>query len=227
MIGKYEFLLRSMLALGASHLNVTTSSPAEMESRALTHRVQAVNLLNKALSRPATSKAEADARFATFMNLTFQSACMKEGLIDFFTMLRGCILQGDLGELSAFASFFQDNHLKTMNIRFSQTQLEEMESEDLDGGVESLAALEPLCQTGVEKRYHQLLTELVLNAYTSPKAGESNPTSYIVLVSNHSRSACITSALKIPELTLLQHINPLWMHTTWLVWSPMPNSRAS
>jgi hypothetical protein len=164
--------MRSMLALGASHLNITTTTPAEMESRALNHRIQAVSLLNKALSRPATSKAEADARFATFMNLTFQSTCMKEGLIDFLTMLRGCILQGDLGELSAFASFFHDTHMETMEVHFNKVEMQDLEKDDLDGGVKSLSALEPLLQTDVERRYHKHLIELVFNAYTSPKTGK-------------------------------------------------------
>jgi hypothetical protein len=163
--------MRSMLALGASHLTITTTSAAEMESRALNHRIQAISLLNKALSRPATSKAEADARFATFMNLTFQSSCMKEGLIDFLTMLRGCILQGDLGELSAFASFFHDTHMDTMESQITDVELKDLEKQDLDDGVQSLSALEPFLQRDVERRYHKHLTELVFNAYTSPKKG--------------------------------------------------------
>jgi hypothetical protein len=60
--------MRSMLALGASNLALTTSSSADLANRAIAHRVEAVKLLNKALSRPATSREEADARFAAFMS---------------------------------------------------------------------------------------------------------------------------------------------------------------
>jgi hypothetical protein len=174
---KYEFLMRSILALGASHLTITTNSPAEMETRALTHRIQAVSLLNKALSHPARTKAEADARFATFMNLTFQSTCMKEGLIDFLTMLRGCILQNDIsdfGEVSAFASSFRNKHMETMETHFDSSNQQDMDFDEVDGGVQSLSALRPLLQTDLETQYHGHLTELVLNAYTSPRAGKSS-----------------------------------------------------
>lgn len=60
--------MRSMLALGASNLALTTASSAELANKAIAHRVEAVKLLNKALSRPATCREEADARFAAFMS---------------------------------------------------------------------------------------------------------------------------------------------------------------
>lgn len=164
--------MRSMLALGASNLALLTPSSAELRDTAMSHRVKAVGLLNQALCRPALTREEGDARFAAFMVLTFQSTCMEDGLIDFLTMLRGCILSGDLGELSAFACFLKDNHIDTMTALFNTAESLELEIDALDEGTISLVALEPLCQTEVEKRYHKHLTALIKNAYTSPKAGQ-------------------------------------------------------
>jgi hypothetical protein len=167
-----------MLALGATHLSITT--PDNLNSQALTHRVEAVKLLNKALCRPAVTKEEADARFATFMILTFQSSCMADGVVDFLTMLRGCILQGDVVsvERSAFACFLKNRHLETMEARFSDARLEALDTKTLGEAVGSIVALEELCQTDQEKLWHKLLTELVANAYTSPKAGMLFPFRY-------------------------------------------------
>lgn len=167
-----------MLALGASHLSITTES--DLNSQALAHRVEAVNLLNKALARPAITKEEADARFAAFMILTFQSSCMADGIFDFLTMLRGCMFQGKHVRMSesAFSSFVgEHSHLSKMDERFTDAQLETLDVKTLGEAVASLTALLPLCETEVDLRYHSLLTNIVTFAYTSPKAGKDFPSS--------------------------------------------------
>ena len=77
-----------MLGLGASHLNLL--SPARYTQAALRHRVIAIKCLNESLSRPRRSVADTDAAFAAILALTFQAAHMPDGLMDFFTMIRGC-----------------------------------------------------------------------------------------------------------------------------------------
>jgi hypothetical protein len=107
------------------------------------------------------------------IDLTFQSTCMEDGMIDFLTMLRGCILQGDLGEFSAFACFFdQTQHIESLAENFDDVKTLEVELDALDEGIQSLAALKPLCRTNCEKRYHTHLTALVTACYTSPKEGQ-------------------------------------------------------
>lgn len=80
--------MHSMLALGASHLTLCTS--ANFSSQALSHRVKAIQSLNKMLSKQTFTKAEGDAAFATLLTLTFQSSYMPEGMLDFIAMVRGC-----------------------------------------------------------------------------------------------------------------------------------------
>jgi hypothetical protein len=161
--------MKAMLALGASHLNLTVQD--DLQSQALTHRVDAVKLLNKALSRLPMNKAEADARFAAFMILTFQSTCLPDGLADFLTMLRGCVLNANLGEESNFKHFTQNRHIETMDERFSDSELEKLDTKTLGEAVSSLADIAPLCETETEKRYHGILMDLAVKGYTSPKAG--------------------------------------------------------
>lgn len=169
-----------MLALGASHLSITTE--ADLNSQALAHRVEAVNLLNKALARPAVTKEESDARYAAFMILTFQSSCMADGMFDYLTMLRGCMFQGKHVRMSnsAFSAFFREHsHLAKVEDKFTDAQLETLDVKTLGEAVASLTALLPLCETDVEFRYHKLLNNVVTFAYTSPKAGKNFPCSEI------------------------------------------------
>jgi hypothetical protein len=87
---KHDFLLHSMLGLGASHLSLLT--PSGYEKAALKHRVLAISALNKHLAKPGLTNRDAEAAFGAMLNLTFQSAYMNDGLIDFLTMVRGCKL---------------------------------------------------------------------------------------------------------------------------------------
>jgi hypothetical protein len=167
---KYDYLMKAMLAHGASHLDLITTD--ELKSQGLKHRVDAVTLLNKALSRPATSKEEYDARFATFMILTFQSTCLQDGLVDFLTMLRGCVLNGHFGEGSYFTPITVHGHLETMEEQLTDIPLMTLDAKTLSEAINSLARLEPLCGSETEKRYHNILMEVAVKGYTSPNAGE-------------------------------------------------------
>lgn len=46
--------------------------------------------LNEHMARPDLNLADAEAAFAAMLSLTFQSAYMPDGMIDFLTMVRGC-----------------------------------------------------------------------------------------------------------------------------------------
>lgn len=77
-----------MLGLGASHLGLL--SGVDYARAAMKHRVLAIQTLNQHLSKPKLSMADADAAFAAMLTLTFQSAYLPDGMVDFFTMVRGC-----------------------------------------------------------------------------------------------------------------------------------------
>ena len=57
---------------------------------ALNHRVKAIKLLNEFLNQGYKIQADADAAFGAVLTLTFQSAYIPDGLIDFLSMIRGC-----------------------------------------------------------------------------------------------------------------------------------------
>lgn len=78
-----------MLGLGASHLSLI--SPRGFGQAALKHRVMAIKSLNQLLAQPQLSDAAGEAAFGASMSLLFQSAYMPDGMVDFFTMIRGCM----------------------------------------------------------------------------------------------------------------------------------------
>jgi hypothetical protein len=171
-----DYLMHSMLGLGASHLALYLPDAANIQEQAIGHRIKAVNGLNEAFMKPITSKFDADARFATLMNLTFQSACITDGLLDFMTMLRGCVLQGAMcrGIDTAFKAMSPDDHVTMMNNRFRQLNMDKfkMDTENLDKSMQSLNALEPYCKAGLEQTYLEMLQKLVQESYESPSGGK-------------------------------------------------------
>jgi hypothetical protein len=163
-----------MLGLGASHLATTDSNPGDMNFRALNHQVKAVNQLRTILNTPAKTHQEADARFATFMVLVFQSAYMTDGLIDFFTMLRGCVIQGDHvnPETSGFIKFLQVNHMDTIDSRVESVEFRPVDTKELDKFAASVTTLTSYCSEGIELEFHEILLRGVKAAYASHRDGK-------------------------------------------------------
>lgn len=105
------------------------------------------------------------------MVLTYQSCCMRDGLDDFMTMVRGCILAGNLGDESIFRTFLADDYINTIKEEPYDDQLSKLNASSLDDAISSLAALQPLCREGVERLYNGLLLRLFQAAYTSQRDG--------------------------------------------------------
>lgn len=79
-----------MLGLGASHLGVLGVEDHGQD--ALNHRVRAISSLNQHIAGRTFSLADCDAAFGAMLSLTYQSAYMPDGMVDFFSMIRGCKL---------------------------------------------------------------------------------------------------------------------------------------
>ncbi|KAL6707216.1 hypothetical protein ACN47E_004763 [Coniothyrium glycines] len=166
----YEYLIHSILALAASHLDaVSTSSVAE---QAIQHRILAVKSLNEALSVPPKSRCEQDARMAAALALAFQSSHLQDGMAEFLTMVRGCnLIAGDEASMnsdSAFHAFREDGHLEMMRSRIGSSRLSCVNREDLDVAAISLRELESLNMSEWERQYWEILMRTVENAYDRP-----------------------------------------------------------
>lgn len=200
---KYDYLIHSILALAASHLNAVSNANAGEE--AISHRILAVKSLNEALSVPPRSQDERDARMAAAMALTFQSSHLQDGLLEFLTMVRGCNLIAEdelLGQpdsafyvrlflarphqywLTRAQAFREDGHLETMRNRLTASQLNSVNSEDLDNMASSLDQLDYLAMADFEIYFLSLLKNVVAQAYNDPIA---TYTAFVVLYNAPSR----------------------------------------
>ncbi|KAJ4357987.1 uncharacterized protein N0V89_002564 [Didymosphaeria variabile] len=107
-LSQYKYLIHSILALAASHLDAVSS--ANVAEEAISHRILAVKALNDALSVPPKTRNERDARMAAALALAFQSSHLQDGLLEFLTMVRGCNLIALEGTLDNVDSAF---HVRT------------------------------------------------------------------------------------------------------------------
>ncbi|KAM5343975.1 hypothetical protein ACJ41O_012512 [Fusarium nematophilum] len=140
----FEFLIHAMLGLAASHLSLCDTM--DYSSQALSHRVQAIRLLNQALSKPCPSKAEAEARFAATMALAFQASHMPNGMLEFLVMLRGCTVVSHSAllplEESVFNGFTSETHNETVLSLNQDNTLDGQLAEILNAGLLSVTFTE-------------------------------------------------------------------------------------
>ncbi|CAI6338609.1 unnamed protein product [Periconia digitata] len=166
----YEYLIHSILALAASHLDAVSN--ASVNKEAISHRILAMQALNEALSVPPKNSVERDARMAAAMALAFQSGHLQDGLLEYLTMVRGCNLiameESFSHQESAFYAFREDDHLATMQTRVNSSGINAINREDLDLAGTSLRAIETLHMTEWERQFWEILVRTVDNAYERP-----------------------------------------------------------
>ncbi|UPX17170.1 uncharacterized protein EKO05_0007542 [Ascochyta rabiei] len=167
----YEYLMHSILALAASHLDAVSS--ISVAEQAIQHRILAVKSLNEALSVPPKSKSEQDARMAAALALAFQSSHLQDGLAEFLTMVRGCnLIASDglsLGSDSPFKAFGEDSHLQQMKHRIGTAPpFSCLNQGDLDLAATSLSSIGYLNMSPFEHAYRSALDTTIQNAYDRP-----------------------------------------------------------
>ena len=142
-----------MLGLAASHL---TLYGCNYSSHAILHRVKAIKSLNESLSRPCSSAAEGDARFAAIMALAFQASCMADGMAEFMSMVRGCHVIANSAMpafgRSLFSSFTTEGYSDSIRRLIQRV---EIDRDSITGGLvneslTSLRALAPFCSSTLE-----------------------------------------------------------------------------
>jgi hypothetical protein len=132
--------------------------------------------LNDALSHPAKTRCESDARMAAAIALTFQSSHLQDGLYEFLTMVRGCNLiaaKDPLGNPdSAFHAFRPDGHLETMQNRLANIAYCVISPDQLDAAAASLEMIENLTLADWERAFYLTMVQTVQHAYSDPIAGK-------------------------------------------------------
>ncbi|KAH7151906.1 hypothetical protein B0J13DRAFT_547104 [Dactylonectria estremocensis] len=153
---EYDFLLHSMLALGASHLGLI--SPSSYKKAALKHRVVAIKSLNDHLSKPNLSVQEAEAAFGAILNLTFQAAQIPDGLVEFLTMIRGCFLIGIHTlpniEMSLFSTIARTTYIRRVQeLVYDISMDQRLNAIVAREFFQSTVQISPLCKSVPELRF--------------------------------------------------------------------------
>ncbi|KAL7940837.1 hypothetical protein V8C42DRAFT_336483 [Trichoderma barbatum] len=169
MSHEYEFLANAILGLSAQHL--TLFHGVDYSIQALDLRVAALNGLNEALSQPCLTAADADARYAAIIALTYQSAYMSDAMMEFITMLRGWMfiqtkLVPDL-RMSMFRDFTREAFVGSMKQHVAR-QLTNNSAIALDDYLASLKVVRTLCHGTAEIKYLSALERLGRLAKQSP-----------------------------------------------------------
>ena len=160
MFRQNEYLMHAILGLAASHLELTTG--ADLHSVAIHHRVLAIKGSNAAISKPSRSGSDADALLGACYALVFQSVYMRDGLPEFFQMVRGCsLLSEQLKSENVPMAFFltEKDHFQYMEDKL--LDLPVISKELIDGAENSLAALPPLFSQPSHPHFYQLLTAVI------------------------------------------------------------------
>ncbi|PTD01867.1 hypothetical protein HYE67_005931 [Fusarium culmorum] len=169
---QYDFLLHSMLGLGASHLGLLT--PSGYEKAALKHRVIAIGALNKHLTKAIFTQQDAEAAFGAMLNLTFQSAYMTDGLVDFLTMVRGCWLVGTQPSVNLdytiFKTFGRVSYLDKIKaiVREDDQSNHYLDKVIAEGFCQSVQRLGPLCHSVAELQYLAHMQKIATLASANP-----------------------------------------------------------
>jgi hypothetical protein len=155
-----EYLMHAILGMSASHLELLTGEP--LSTIAIHHRLLAVQGSNAALSVKTRTGSDGDALLGACYLLAFQASYMRDGLFEFFTMIRGCsLLSIQLKEEKLPMAFFltEKDHFHFMEERL--LDLPVISPELVEGAQNSLAAVQPLCTMPCHTDLYQLLDECI------------------------------------------------------------------
>jgi hypothetical protein len=169
--------MHAMLGLSASDLNTKAPQSSELTCSAMSHRVQAIKSLNQALSNGLHTFEEGNAMLATCYVLLFQSVLLEDGLAEYMSFIRGCVLiaqnMGCKRMKFLFHSFLGTDSLAKMDPHLKEGP--EVNPGPVGAGCKSLEAFEPLCQRDYEKEFHGSLLKTARALYTSSRNGKKPP----------------------------------------------------
>ena len=167
-----------MLALSASDIEATSSQDSsELAQSAIFHRMLAIKSFNRALSTGLYTFEEGNAMLATCFILVYQSTLLDEGLFEYLTFVRGCILVPLQMSCKDLKFLFQ-NLLSDDEIEQTRPYLQSMPAVDLksvDAAYTSLEDFRSLCKREAEKKMHDRTLEIVRSFYLSPCDGTKYP----------------------------------------------------
>ncbi|ODA81696.1 hypothetical protein RJ55_00198 [Drechmeria coniospora] len=167
----HEFLMHAILGFAASELG-RTRAEGSVVAAAMNHRVKAIRALKKRLAEASSARLtheEANVLVATCFVLTFQSVSLDDGLAEYMTFIRGILIVGMQmafrGIKPVFETLLDDKQNELLAPLMEGMPL--IERGWVDGAVEAIAKLRPLCVDEIEVEYHGQLLAIAETLYTS------------------------------------------------------------
>jgi hypothetical protein len=170
--------MHAMLGLSASDLTTSLTPTRELACSAVKHRLVAIKALNQALSRGVQTFEEGNAMLATCYVLLFQAVLLEDGLAEYMSFLRGCVLiaqtMGCKRMKFLFHSFIGMEGFKKMEPYLKDER--EVNPGPVNDACKSLEAFALLCQREYEKNFHHCLMKTAGALHTSSRNGTKSPT---------------------------------------------------
>lgn len=166
--------MHAILGFAASQL--IRSDPGVI-SPAMGHRVKAIKAIKKRLaetSKTSISYEEANAMMATCYALTFQSVSLDDGLAEYMTFIRGIMIVGMQMMFRGIKPIFGNMDEKDTDgiLEPLMSNLPLIQKAWVDGAMEAVLNLKPLCLEEVEIAYQEALIDILQNLYISSWDGE-------------------------------------------------------
>lgn len=207
--------MHAMLGLSASDLTTSLTPTPELSCSAMSHRVLAIKALNQALSNGLHTFEEGNAMLATCYVLLFQSVLLEDGLAEYMSFIRGCVLiaqnMGCRKMKFLFHSFIGLDSLSVMEPYLRDQP--EINPAPVSAACKSLEAFEPLCQREYEKTFHNCLIKTARSLYTSSRNGRKSSLLFLNGANIFSAYICLREIYVVFSYTMahedFQHfINP-------------------
>jgi hypothetical protein len=163
-----------MLALSASELATCEPANSDLTCTAMTHRVKAITSLNNAISSGITSFEQGNAMLATCYSLLFQSTLINDGLVEYMTFIRGCVVVGmQMGTKNmkfVFHHMWGDESVELIDPGLKLTPL--VDSKSVGAACRSIEKFRHLCHKKCEVDVYALLLNMARALFTSSRDGE-------------------------------------------------------
>jgi hypothetical protein len=153
-----------MLALAASDIEATSRKPSyEMAQTALSHRILAIKYFNQAISAGLHTFEGGNALLATCFILLYQSVLIDEGLSEYLTFVRGCVMiplqMGSKGLKFLFKNVLIDEEIE--KIRPYLQNLPTVDLRPVNAAYASIEAFAHLCEREVDIEMHKQILGIV------------------------------------------------------------------
>lgn len=185
LASEYDYLIHSMLALAASELSVSDTSPnaksQELRNTSLLHRSKSITALNSAIQRGVNTVEEGNAMLAAIFSLLFQSTFISDGLVEYMTFIRGGIVVGGQMVKQHLKIVFSNLNVAQPPVKEGDTSKEfegiinnapSIQEEVILGAIKSLEICAQLCSTKLERRVHAALVDTASSLAISSSHGK-------------------------------------------------------